>query len=224
MKHTHFLFPTVLLLLFVSFISCGKKHTAPTSDALKPVSEQEALETQQNVNRYFHSQVIPKLVDGWKELRDSDKFVTYHYRYLKNHHRWEFSEMEKVESTLSGHADTLAQRFMGKAIAWTYFPIEKRMEKDSVFDLYWTWPVPFPEGTFDQNTGEFTALRNTGGATGGCDGRGTRAHCNVCSRNLDCLLVCVGAAECNTDNHSCWELYECASGGPFGKFSSNVMR
>ncbi len=221
MKNTHY--PFLLLLAVLMFISCGKKHAPPTSDALHPVSEQEALETQRNVNRYFHSEVIPKLENGWKELKDSGVYVTYHYQYIKRHHRWEFNEMDNVESTLSPHADTVAQRFMAKAVVGTYFPIEKRMEKDSIFDLYWTWPMPFPEGTFDQYSGEFTARQNTGGATGGCDGRGTRAHCNVCSRNLDCLLVCVGAAECSRDDRSCWELYECASGGPFGRFSSNAV-
>jgi len=223
MKLSNTLFSSAcLVIIFIS--ACGKKHASNDNDPMRPVTDQEALETQRNVNRYFHNDVIPKLVDGWKELKDTDKYVTYHYEYVKRHNRWEFNEMDKVESTLSGHADTLAQRFMGKAIASTYFPIEKRMEKDSVFDLYWTWPVPFPEGTFDQNTGEFTARQNNGGTTGGCDGRGTRAHCNVCSRNLNCLLVCVGAAECSRDDRSCWELYECASGGPFGGFSTNVMR
>jgi hypothetical protein len=223
MKSTMLFFTAVLLVISISCKDC-KKEVAPTSDALRPVTEKEALVTQQNINRYFHSQVIPILTNGWKELKDSNAFVTYHYEYIKKHNRWEFNGMDKIESTLSGHADTLAQRFMGKAVVGTYFPIEKRMEKDSVLDLYWTWPVPFPEGTFDQNTGEFTARQNNGGSTGGCDGRGTRAHCNVCSRNLDCLLVCVGAAECSRDDHSCWELYQCVSGGPFGGFSINVMR
>ena len=67
-----------LLLLIICIAACGKKHTAPTSDALRPVSEQEALETQQNVNRYFHNEVIPKLESGWAELKDTNKYVTYH--------------------------------------------------------------------------------------------------------------------------------------------------
>jgi len=223
MRQNPSLFISLFLLLIIS-PACGRKHSEPISDALRPVSEQEALETQRNVNRYFHSQVIPKLSHGWAELKDTDKYVTYHYEYVKRHNRWQFNQMDKVESTLSPHNDTVAQRFMAKAVVGSSFPIEKRMEKDSVFNLYWTWPMPFPEGTFDQNTGEFTARQNNGGSTGGCDGRGTRAHCNVCSRNLDCLLVCVGAAECSRDDRSCWELYECASGGPFGKFASNSMR
>ena len=84
MKITHSLFPTALLFILIFCIACGKKHTAPSSDALRPVSEQEAMETQRNVNRYFHSDVIPKLQDGWKELRDTAKYVTYHYTFIKN--------------------------------------------------------------------------------------------------------------------------------------------
>jgi len=205
-------------------MACGKKHGVDTSSS-GSISDQEALETQRNVNRYFHSQVIPKLEHGWSELKDTGKYVTYHYRYIKKHNRWEFNEMEKMESTLSPHNDTVAQRFMAKAVVGSFFPIEKRLEKDSVFDLYWTWPMPFPEGTFDQNTGEFTPrLNNSGGRTGGCDGRGTKAYCKSCGRDMTCINVCVGSKTCKVDRNSCLLEDPCASGGVFGGSTVNAIQ
>ncbi len=211
-----------MLLSSFSIISCGHK-TADSHDP-QPLSDQQALETQKHVNRFFHSEVIPKIKESWNAMADSGKTVTYHYQYRRNHDRWEFNQMDKMESDLSGHSDTIAMLFMAKAVAGTHFPIEKRMEQDTIFNLYWSWPVPFPEGEFDPLTGEFMARQNNGGASGGCDGRGTRAHCTYCGKNGDCPLVCVGYNECNNTGGACWELYECASGGPFGKFSTNVMR
>ena len=124
MKNFNSILASSLVILLIYCVACGRKHTAePTSDALRPVSEQEAMETQKNINRYFHSQVIPKLVNGWKELKDTNKFVTYHYEYLKRHNRWEFNGMDVVETTLSPHNDTVAQRFMAKAVVGTIFTI-----------------------------------------------------------------------------------------------------
>jgi hypothetical protein len=114
---------------------------------------------------------------------------------------------------------------MAKAVVGSYFPIEKRMEKDSVFDVYWTWPMPFPEGTFDQNTGEFKAKQNDGaGGTGGCDGKGTKAYCKACGEGNTCINVCVGYSECSVDRTSCLLKRYCASGGPFDGASTNVIR
>jgi hypothetical protein len=210
MKKNPSLFISLLLLLII-VIACGKKHAVDTLSS-DSISDQEALETQRNVNRYFHSQVIPKLEHGWSELKDTGKYVTYHYRYIKKHNRWEFNEMEKMESTLSPHNDTVAQRFMAKAVVGSFFPIEKRLEKDSVFDLYWTWRCLFRKEHFDQNTGEFKARQMMAEmAQVVCDGKGTKAYCKACGEGNTCINVCVGYSECSVDRTSCLLKRYCAS-------------
>jgi len=211
MKNTN----TILLIIFSTcnliFLSCGKQK----NDS-HVFTEKETIETQKHINRFFHKEIIPRIQTAWSQLSDSSKAITYEYNYVKNGDRWIFKDLRKNESSLSPKDDSMALSIMVNAVKGSFFPQMEDQKQDSTLTLYWSWPVPFPEGTFDDASGEFIAKQNTGGgSTGGCDGHGTKAKCFTCVKQ-SCETVCVGYQTCVTDANSCTSTKRCASGGPFG--------
>lgn len=203
-------------------ISCGKKQPDTEVEAEPEMADTLAIESQKHINRYFHREVIHKFRQGWTEISDSGKSVTFEYTYTRDRDRWIFDQVRTEATTLKGSNDSLALALMSSATAGTVFPATI-FKEDSLLTLFWTWPVPFPEGTFDHEKGEFVAHQGTGGSSEGCDGHGTKAFCKTCS-NHKCLTVCVGYKTCNEVQNSCEAKQRCASGGPFGSLSGNVIQ
>ena len=216
---------TTLLCLSILLIACFRKED--DGKVSNPdVTDEQAIATQNHINTYFHRNIIPQIDSAWNAMADSGKTVTYHYTFLRKDSTWHFHGLERMESELTGNNDSVAIAIMSSAMLRSTFPVEQRLAKDSMFNVYWTWPVPFPEGEYDESTGVFMLKATSGGASGkGCDGYGARPHCTMCGPNSDCPLVCVGSLECsNQADGSCWAFGVCASGGPFSRVSVNLIQ
>jgi hypothetical protein len=212
------------LSLCLSLLSCFKTREQEVINPI--VTDEQAVATQQQVNHFFHTDIIPKIDSAWNAMPDSGKSVVYHYTFLRKDSTWHFHSIEFDSSDLSARSDSIALSIMSAAMVRSTFPVEERLAKDSAFHLFWIWPIPFPEGEYDSTKQEFIArMNNSGSNKGGCDGYGVRARCTMCGDNDDCPLVCVGSLECaNQPDGSCWATGVCASGGPFGRTMVNFRQ
>jgi hypothetical protein len=223
-KPKHILCVGLSLSLCLILSSCFKTRE---QEVINPVvTDEQAVATQQIVNHFFHTDIIPKIDSTWNAMPDSGKSVVYHYVFLRKDSTWHFNSIETDSSDLSERSDSIALSIMSAALVRSSFPVEERLAKDSAFHLFWIWPIPFPEGEYDTTKQEFIARLNTGGGNrGGCDGYGVRARCTMCGTNNDCPLVCVGSLECdNQADGSCWAMGVCASGGPFRRTVANLIQ
>ena len=184
------------------------------------------VETLKSINRYYHSEIIPKLNDSWgKELTEKGD-ITFEYIYKKNSSgNWIFQEIKVDTSSISRNQTAIALNIMLNAVDGTELPT-KHGESEKQLYLYYTWPVPFPEGTFDKVNAVFKPKDGSGngsGNKGGCDGQGTPARCfNITAGDCPpCDVVCVGYLVCKQKfdptigRITCGAEGACASGGPF---------
>lgn len=183
------------------------------------IAMERVVNTQQRINRYFHSDIMPKLKNCWSSVRGKGR-ISLKYTYAKTRGRWFLSRLETKQSTLPTGQDAVAQKCMLEAVRGSSFAVEADESTQNTFVLNWNWPVPFPANEAQLTRSMFAAKPTGGGAGGGgCDGEGTPASCSNCSKTspLTCKEVCVGYLECTTDfDGSCRASGKCASGGPFG--------
>ncbi len=222
-RFPNFMSITFLIIFSALYLSCSS--TKPITR--KP--ENDVIETQKMINRYFHKNVIPKLSNDWKNLKGDGK-ITFEYLYENDGNgSWVFKKINIDTSTILNKQNEMALKIMKAAVSGTKF-ITNNNETEKKYFLYWTWPIHFPEGNFDEVKGVFLANDDPDGDDGndpGCDGNGTTARCfNKTSKTKCCDIVCVGYKECvaSFDENGelrCTYRLRCASGGPFSP--STVM-
>ena len=200
-------------------------QTGASTAQLQQARLEKVMTTQQGVNRYFHSEVMPRLKDCWNSLRGSGS-VELDHEYKKGADgRWRPSGLVVSKSTLPKGQETIAVRCMQVAAGGTSFPAEGTDGTTTTYVIKWKWPVPFPPNAGQLTTAMFARLNNGGGG-GGCDGQGTAAKCYTCSKDgHDCEKVCVGYSECKVTfpGRLCTAQGKCASGGPFGLAGGGII-
>ena len=221
---------TVTLLVYA-------RSQMPRSSTQTPQAERQAAQqrqqialertitTQQRLNRYFHSDVTPKLKNCWSRVQGKGT-IALKYTYTKaGNGRWVFDKLETDNSTLPRGQETVALECMQDAVRGTSFPIEGAESSQNSFVLNWSWPVPFPANAAELTSAMFAARAVSGGGNGGgCDGRGAKAACSNCSSDgRSCLSVCVGFKECTVTTVLCESRIACASGGPFGAAGGGMI-
>jgi hypothetical protein len=205
-------------------------QTRQTATAGTQLTAERVVTTQQRINRYFHSDVIPKLSPCWSSLRGNGT-IGMKYTFTKSAGRWIFKEVETEQSTLPSGQDAIALKCMRVAVGSTSFPVDREESTQTNFVVRWNWPVPLPTNSSQLATRMFSARANNGGGGGGCDGRGTAAKCFACkasNQDLKCEEVCVGYSSCSITVQSgggktCSRETACASGGPFGVSGTVVI-
>lgn len=198
-------------------------QTGMTSVQLQKAQLEKAVTTQQQLNRYFHAAVIPKLKNCWSSVKGKGSIELEHNYKKGSDGRWATTGVTLIKSALPRGQEAIALRCMQGATRGTSFPAEGS-DAATTYAIKWTWPVPFPSNAAQLTTDMFAGLKNTGGGSGGCDGRGTAAKCYMCDGG--CKKVCVGYTECKektTGLIRCEASGKCASGGPFGVSGGGII-
>ena len=173
----------------------------------------ETGELQDRLNRYFHSEVTPKLQMCWNRLQGEGR-VEVKLRFTRAGTRWAWQQVEVNRSTLPRDQDAAALQCMETAIRGTSFPAEENADETG-FVIYWGWPVPLPSS----GSSLATRMINQGGGGGNCENPNclpltcTDNKCptaNKCSGYSDCTVTDSGdgSLQCNFKN-------KCLSSGYF---------
>lgn len=224
-----------LMVVFVAALSC-KPQVEPTPE-VKPMPTpeleggklQESVATQKRINRYFQSEVMPKLKTCWERVQGVGT-IEIVYRY-ENDTRggWVLKTLEAGKSDLPESQNATALACMQNAVMGTSFPREASDTGDSYL-INWAWPVPMPPDADQQMARMFDSSGGVG--TGGCDGHGAGEKCVTCSSGYptQCLFVCVGEdPPCTIKAYpggttTCAGAGgKCASGGLFGVVGGIIM-
>lgn len=173
----------------------------------------DAQTEQYRVNKYFVSDVIPKLHDCWAKASAQGQ-ITFEYKFVSERGRWRPENIAVRATTVGKAAAFLALACMKSATAGTSFPATDAAQ---TYTLRWTWPFPLPRPTTTDL--DAIALRASGAGEGDtdCDGRGTKPSCVTCASTDACKKVCVGHSTCSITAKVCFadNKDKCASGGPF---------
>jgi hypothetical protein len=231
----HTAFPIALILVALLNTSCqsalfGRQDEEKLTAAQQLKLSEKTVSMQQRINRYFHSEVVPKLKSCWTTLQGAG-MIGIEYTYQRDTSgRWLWSKLAHSTSTLPSTQESIALQCMEQSVRGTSFPIEESDGAGDTFVVKWNWPVPFPTNADEQTRTMFAAKpAGGGGGTGGCDGKGTAPKCipDNCPRGK-CPIksVCVGYAVCalrGGPEGGCDFRAPCASGGPFGVADGAVM-
>lgn len=234
---------TVVALTLTLLLHAGCQTTRPDGQTAEAESEyatqqqeislERTISTQQRINRYFHTDVVPKLKRCWNGVQ-GEGMISIQYTYTNDASgRWAWDALAVDTSTLSKGQDAIALECMEQSVRGTSFPVEGGDTGDK-FVVIWSWPVPFPADADEQAKAMFAAkpAGGGGGGRGGCDGKGTKAKCipDYCAgRNKDKCppgLACVGWWVCalsGAPDGKCILKAPCASGGPFGVAGGTIM-
>lgn len=179
---------------------------------LSGCARDETGAVQDRLNRYFSTDVTPKLQTCWGGLH-GDGRIELKLQYERAGERWMWQKAEIARSTLSRDQDAAALQCMESAIRGTSFAVEERDETG--FLVYWGWPVPLP------STGSTLATRmiSQGGGSNNCENPScfaptcTNNQCptaNKCSGYTECTVTDSGdgSLQCNFKN-------KCVSSGYF---------
>jgi hypothetical protein len=207
-----------IISILVAALAC-KPEVTPSPD-LEGGKLQESVATQKRINRYFQSEVMPKLKTCWERVQGNGT-IEMVYRY-ENDRRggWVIKTLKVGKSDLPESQNATALACMQNAAMGTSFPREASDTGDSYL-INWAWPVPMPPDAeqqmarmFDSSGGGFEAK--------GCDGHGAEEKCVTCTED-GCTFVCVGEdPPCTTQAWPTGLVVckgaggKCASGGPFG--------
>ena len=221
-----------IFVLGVASLMYARSQTPRTNTEARSqaqeAKEQAALKhtitVQQRINRYFHSDVMPKLKNCWGGVQGSGT-ITLKYTYNKvARSRWGLATVAVNNSTLAKAEEAVALKCMQDSVRGTSFAVEGSDRDERGFVLNWSWPVPFPDNADELTRTMFLAKGS--GDTGGCDGHGATAACYTCTRptpySTTCSKVCVGSSTCKNNSDGCYEYNSCASGGPFGVGSRGI--
>lgn len=200
-------------------------QTTMTTAQRQQLALEKTTTTQQRLNRYFHSDVIPKLRNCWSRLLGKGT-IEFEHSYRKDASgKWIADKLTASRSTLRRGQEAVALQCMRDAVRGTAFPVEGGDGNARGYTINWTWPVPFPTNSVELTSAMF-ASKPKGGGGGGCDGRGALAKCYICD-NKTCVKVCVGYKTCKIyttlNGTFCTESEDCASGGPFGVTGGSVI-
>ena len=198
--------------------------TGVTKGQTPTLSAEKVVTTQQRLNRYFHSAVMPKLPKCWMGIQGKGQIEVEHNYSKGSDGRWVSGNITVMGSNLPKGQDLVALRCLQDASRGTSFAAQPD-ETTSKYVARWTWPVPFPSNAAQLTTNMFAArVNNSGGDSGGCDGKGAQPKCLVCETSKQCKRVCVGYNECTVTSYGvCGQTGSCASGGPFGVAGQTVI-
>ncbi len=184
------------------------------------ITEDKVVSSQQRINRYFHSDVVPKLKDCWRGVQGNGA-VEFEYNFSKiRGGRWTFDRVTTGETSLPAGEAAKALRCMQTAVRGTSFAATTEDGDQRSFTLHWNWPVPYPTNADALKDAMFRMSATSGGGTEkiDCDGRGTAPKCLNCNKG-NCKKVCVGHKTCTVYSSGpfyCSASGACSSGGPFG--------
>jgi hypothetical protein len=212
-----------MLALTIATVSCTTVKPVPDLEGGKL---KESVTTQKQINRYFHTVVVPNLKTCWDRVQGNGTIEMKYWFEDDAKGGWAFKTLTSGKSTLPKGQDEVALACMQKAVTATSFPREGDTG-DPYFLIKWDWPVPLPQDAAQR----VERMAGSGGGEGtGCDGNGALARCVTCSEH-SCIKVCVGYDQCTIPADSpdpsvirmCSESGKCASGGPFGVVGGMVM-
>ena len=217
---------TVIGVMYAS-TQVRRQDAAPTGvkkGQTPPLSTEKVVTTQQRLNRYFHSAVMPKLPKCWMGIQGKGKIEVEHTYTKSTDGKWVAGNLKVTNSNLPKGQDLVALSCLQDASRGTSFAAQAD-ETSTTYVARWTWRVPFPSNAAQLTTNMFAArVNNSGGDSGGCDGEGTQPKCYVCETGSQCKRVCVGYKQCTLfSDGSCDEKESCASGGPFGVAGQTVI-
>ncbi len=184
------------------------------------LSPEQAVSTQQRVNRYFHDDIVPKLKECWRGVQGKGN-VEFDYSFTRTGTgRWTFDRVTTGGTSLPAAESAKALRCMETAVRGSSFASTADDKDQRDFELHWSWPVPFPARAEALKNAMFAFRVKNGGTTKpvDCDGRGTAPKCYLCDKGT-CKKVCVGYKTCSMiyqeEGNNCQVNSICASGGPW---------
>jgi len=223
---------STLILIVLAFISMTAllfaqsqtpRTTTRTPQATSRINEQRlqrTITTQQRLNRYFHSNVIPKLQNCWNHLRGAGTIQINHNYVRTDNGRWAVKDLTVGRSTLPQGQETLALRCMQEAVGSSSFPVSSDDGDSKEYVVKWTWPVPLPANLDEQARVMFAAKGSLGAS--GCGN--TAPNCVDCANTgLRCIDVCNGYHSCQLVGGACQASYRCTTGSPFSVAGSTVL-
>jgi len=184
------------------------------------------LNTKKRINSYFHNKIIPKIIESWNAAQLEGQ-IWFQYVYEKNDEsNWVSQKVQVDSTTISKSEVNRYLEIMEDAVQKTHWPSVPEESNDSTYTLYWSWPVPMPKGSYDEQTAVFLADNGDEEDTIDCDGEGTPPSCLMCKSKKKCKRVCVGYNVCAYVRFKFFRgLFgcvnwggRCASGGPFGDY------
>jgi hypothetical protein len=113
----------------------------PETDESKAVGER--------INRYFRSDVIPRVHERWGSLQGRGVIVMRHRYRRQGSRHWVPLDVELFgdllpEDELPGDLLDSAVSYMREGVDGTSFPVDEWDGDEEEFVLFWGWPVPFP--------------------------------------------------------------------------------
>ena len=184
-------------------VSCQPGDFAAKSS----ISWEQAVATQDRVNRYFHHDVIPRLAGCWDRL--SKGTLVVRFQYQRSGDRWFAGRSTLQKSTLPKDQASLAFRCLQEAVVDSSFPVDASDGDSTSYLVSWSFPVPWPK---DDAEAIIVALDNGGGtgSGGGCGGPENPPACYDCHYihvlggiSL-CVPTCAGYAECQKIPNGCY--------------------
>lgn len=181
---------------------------------------QKTITTQQRLNRYFHSDVIPKLRNCWSHLQGAGTIQINHNYTKDDNGKWVVKDLTIGNSTLPRGQEAIALRCMQAAVLRSSFPVASDDGDSKEYVVKWTWPVPFPVNA-DEQTRVMFAAKGSSGASG-CGY--TSPNCVDCSNTgMSCIDVCNGYHYCQLVSGACHASYRCTTGSPFSVAGRTVL-
>ena len=203
----------------------GRLPIQKTTDKLPQITLERTATTQQRLNRYFHSQVMPTLKNCWTRVQGRGTIEIEHL-FTRDGDNWIAGKLTVAKYSLPREQVGVALQCMQNAVRGTSFPAEAGDGEGNSYLANWTWPVPFPPDAERLTSAMFSSKPKGGG--GGCDGRGSLPKCFFCETSKTCKKVCVGFKNCvlevSAGRYSCDAKESCASGGPFGVTGGTVIQ
>src|SRR5437016_280938 len=127
---------------------------------------EKSVTTQQRLNRYFHSSVIPKLKKCWSRVQGRGTIEIEHTYTTDASRKWVVDKLTVGKSTLPRGQDAVALQCMQNSVRGTSFPAVGDESNARTYIVKWTWPVPFPANAAQLTSAMFAARVNNGGGGG----------------------------------------------------------
>lgn len=218
---------TIVAALTVTLLISTRSQTPPSITRTPQVTTrltneqqlalQKTVTTQQRINRYFHSSVVPKVRNCWSRVQGQGT-VAIEHTYTRNGGKWEVEKLTVRNSTLPRGQEVVALKCLQEAVRATSFPVQGEDSDSTRYVVRLTWPVPFPADLAEQARAMFIA--KDGGSGTGCGGTGIPPDCYQCVNEkgvLKCKLGCSGYYECNYGpQDSCELTHKCVDLGLTG--------
>jgi hypothetical protein len=191
------------ILLAITLTACASRKTH-YSDAEVVRAFERTIGAQDRVNRYFHKQVLPRLLPCWTRLEGKGT-IAVQIEYRREGESWAAGNSSIGSSTLAKGQDETALGCFQEAVRATSFPVEKDDGEAKEFLVNWSFPVPWP-----RDVAEVARMISTNpGGGGGCGGPEAPAPaCWDCGFipiiSLSyCKRTCAGYSNCTLIPNGC---------------------